>query len=330
MAGAPLSAHEREEIRVGCDRDESFTDIAAALGRATSTVANEVNRNGGRLGYCAVHAGERADGQRARPKATKLQTNSALAAHVQAKLLQLDSPTTIAVELARAGGVDGDTVSPETIYQAVYAHGWKGLPSGLHDCLHRQRRRRKRRQPAGAATPGPLKAFSLIHLRPAAATDRAEPGHWEGDLIIGERNASAVVTLVERTTRVNMLGKLPYGSNADGVRACLRTLFRRVPAELRRTLTWDQGSEMARHVELAADLDLDIYFADPHHPWQRGSNENFNGLARRYLGKGTDLSVHSQLGLDAVSWRINTMPRRLFGWDSAADRYAAAVVATTA
>jgi IS30 family transposase len=330
MAGVPLNALEREEIRVGCGHDDSFADIALSLGRPTSTVSNEVRKNGGRGKYCAVKAENRARTQRRRPKETKLQKLPLLAAHVQKRLLALDSPTTIAVELARDGGVEGETVCHETIYQAAYAHGHKGLADGIHDCLHRQRRHRKARRAAGAAKPGPLKAFSLIHNRPATVEGRVEPGHWEGDLIVGERNASAVVTLVERVTRMNMLGRLPHGATADGVRACLTKLFGRVPPEMRLTLTWDQGTEMAQHAQTAADIGLDVFFAEPHHPWQRGSNENFNGIARRWLGKGTNLSVHSQVELDAVSWTINTMPRRLHNWESSKDRYDAAIVALTA
>ena len=332
MAGAVLSAHEREEIRVGLKAAESFTDIARRLHRAPSTVSQEVGRNGGRLRYCAADAIVRASKNRYRPKLTKFQRNRPLTDHVEARLVALDSPTTIAIELARAGGVGGDTVSAETIYQGVYGHGTRGLATGLGRKLHRKRSRRKRRCRAGdvPAKPGPLKQFSLTGPRPGTVEDRLESGHWEGDLILGAKNASAVVTLVERTSRFNLLGDLPDGHDATSVLACLIELLERVPSSMRRTLTWDQGREMARHHELAGAVDIDVFFAEPHHPWQRGTNENFNGLVRRYVGKGTNLSAWSQQDLDRISHRINTMPRRLHRWDSAKDRYDAAVVALTA
>jgi IS30 family transposase len=332
MAGAALSALEREEIRVGCDRGETFTAIALALGRAPSTISQEVGRNGGRHRYCAVAAGARAVSELARPKLTKFQSNRPLVDHVESRLKALDSPTTIAIELARAGGVDGATVSPETIYQAVYGHGRRGLAAGLARCLHRKRRRRKRRCRDGEQSKkaGPLGVFNLIGLRPEIASGRYETGHFEGDLIIGARGASAIVTIIDRASRYNLIGDLPEGHDATSVLACCIELLERVPVELRRTLTWDQGTEMARHDDLAAAVGIDVFFAEPHSPWQRPSNENFNGLLRRYVGKGTDLGVYSQQDLDEISHRINTMPRRIHQWESAADRYDAAIVALTA
>lgn len=317
MPGRVLDALEREEIRVGMATEESFADIGRQLGRPTSTVSREVGRNGGRLRYCAVKADRRARTSAARPKATKFEVNRPLSAYVEARLAVLDSPTTIAIELARAGGIGGDTVSPETIDQGVYGHGTRGLATGLGRHLHRKRSRRKRRFRAGEEPkkPGPLKEFSLITLRPTEVEDGMEPGHWEGDLIIGAKNASAIVTLVERTNRMNMLGDLPEGHDAESVLAALIELFERVPLAMRKTLTWDQGREMSRHDELAGAVDMDVYFAEPHHPWQRGSNENFNGLVRRYVGKGTNLSVFYQKDLDVISHRINTMPRRIHQWE---------------
>ena len=185
MAGAVLSAHEREEIRVGLEAAESFTEIARRLCRAPSTVSQEVGRNGGRLRYRAADASIRASKNRCRPKLTKFQRNRPLTDHVEARLVALDSPTTVAIELARAGGVGGDTVSAETIYQGVYGHGTRGLAAGLGRKLHRKRSRRKPRCRAGSAPerPGPLKEFSLIRLRPTSVEDRIEPGHWEGDIV---------------------------------------------------------------------------------------------------------------------------------------------------
>jgi len=331
MPGTALSAHEREEIRVGLEANDAFAVIARRLGRPTSTISREVATNGGRHRYRAARAQNRATEKRCRAKSTKVDRNRALCSHIESRLMALDSPMTIAKELAAMGGVGGDTVSAETIYQGIYAHGHRGLAAGLHTCLHRRRRCRRHRHRGSGPAPkraSPLGEFSLTK-RPPAVEDRCEPGHWEGDLIIGARGRSAIVTLVERTSRYNLLGELAEGHDAESTLACLIELYDRVPAELRRSLTWDQGTEMARHPELAGLFGIDVYFAEPHHPWQRGSNENFNGLVRRYVGKGTNLNVYSQQDLDAISKRINTMPRRLHQWESACDRYNAAVVALT-
>jgi IS30 family transposase len=205
---------------------------------------------------------------RGRPKKTKFQSNRQLTNHVEGRLAALDSPMTIAVELARAGGIDGEMVSAETIYQGVYGHGKRGLAAGLSGCLHRKRRRRKPRCRAGepAKKTSPLGVFNLISQRPEIAWGRSEVGHFEGDLIIGARGASAVVTLVDRASRYNLLGDLPDGHDATSVLACLIELIERVPAELRKTLAWDQGREMSRREELAAAADIDVYFCEPHHP----------------------------------------------------------------
>jgi IS30 family transposase len=332
MAGVVLSAHEREEIRVGIEAAESLTDIARRLDRAPSTICREVASNGGRHRYCAAKADARAISRRVRPKKTKFQSNRALCDHVEARLVAKDSPMTIAIELARAGGVSGDTVSAETVYLGVYSHGTRGLAAGLGKHLHRQHRRRKPRCRAGV-TPkkgSVLGNFNLIGLRPEAAGGRTEVGHFEGDLIIGARGKSAIVTLVDRASRLNLIGDLPEGHDATSVLACCVELLERVPTTLRRTLTWDQGTEMARHDDLAAAVGIDVFFAEPHSPWMRPSNEHFNGQLRRYVGKGTDLGTYSQQDLDVISHRINTMPRRIHQWASAQDRYDAAVVALTA
>ena len=332
MPGTALSVEEREEIRIGLEAGESFAELARALGRPTSTISREVARNDGRRVYRAVTAERRAVRKRHRQKLTLFQAIPGLAAHVEARLRALDSPTTIAIELARAGGIDGLTVSAETIYQGIYARGARGLAAGLGGCLHRKRRRRRPRVRAGEVpkAAGPLGQFNLIGLRPEIAALRSEVGHFEGDLIIGEGGRSAVVTLVDRMSRYNLLGRLPHGHDATSVLTCLTGLLEQVPDQLRRTLTWDQGREMARHPELAAIAGIEVFFAEPHHPWQRPSNEAFNGLLRRYVGKGTNLAVYSQTDLDAISYRLNTMPRRIHNWRSAADCYNPAVVALTA
>ena len=291
-----------------------------------------MKRNGGRLRYCAVKSQRRSERLRSRPKMTTFQANESLARHVERRLIANDSPTTIAIELARVGGIGGDTVSPETIYQGVYAHATRSLVKGLGRHLHRKRGRRRQRCRTGETRKraSPLGTFNLIHRRPKVASTRREVGHFEGDLIIGAGGKSAIVTLVDRSSRFNLISDLPGAHGAENVLACCIGLFERVPAELRRSLTWDQGREMDGHKDLDAAVGIDIYFADPHSPWQRPSNEHFNGQLRRYVGKGTDLSVYFQEDLDMISHRIITMPRRILKWASAEDRYNAAVVALTA
>ena len=239
MAGAALNAHEREEIRVGIEVKESLSDIARRLERTPSTITREVKRNGGRHRYCAVKAQRRSERLRSRPKATTFQDNPELARHVEDRLRAKDSPTTIAIELARAGGIGGATVSPETIYQGVYAHGTRGLTTGLGRHLHRKRGRRRRRCRTGETRKkaSPLGTFNLIHLRPEVASARSDVGHFEGDLIIGARNQSAIVTLVDRASRFNLIGVLAGDHGAENVLACCTQLLERVPAELRRSLT---------------------------------------------------------------------------------------------
>lgn len=331
MPGSALTLEEREEIRAGIVAGEAAAGIARRLGRSPSTVSREIDRNGGRQRYCASVAQQRAVVGRGRPRLTKFQANPDLARRVELGLEAFDSPTTIARQLAGAGGIDGVTVSAETIYQAVYSHGTRGLPAGLHDKLHRRRRRRKPRCRPGEKPKKPcsLGVFNLITTRPEIAETRREVGHFEGDLIIGAAGKSAIVTVVDRASRFNLLGHLPAGHDADSVRDCLIGLFHWVPVELRKTLTWDQGSEMARHAQLAATVGIDVYFAEPHSPWMRPTNENFNGLLRRYVGKGTDLSIFTPQDLHRISCRINNMPRRSLKWNTARNVYNAAISAPT-
>lgn len=329
MPADPLTADEREEIRAGIERCETSAEIAVRLGRHRATIGREVTRNGGRDAYTATTAQTRADGQRCRPKLTVFESNTVLAEHVTARLKAKDSPMTISIELAR--GTHGLTaqVSHETIYQAIYAHGRRGLDAGLHAGLHRRRRCRKHRvfgPPAPKASP--LGVFNLIGLRPSEADERSEVGHFEGDLIVGSFNRSAIVTIFDRASRFNLLADLPEGHNAQATLAALVELFERVPEHLRRTLTWDQGREMAAHATLGEMVGIDVYFAEPHSPWQRPTNENGNGLLRRYVGKGTDLGVYTPADLREIETRLNTMPRRTLHWKTAGDVYDAAVAMT--
>jgi len=331
MPGEALCLSERVQIEVDVAAGELNEAIAQGLGRSPSTIGREFARNGGRERYQALVAQARADRQRRRPKRTCFQQDPALAAHVVARLRALDSPMTIAVELAR--GVYPNqpvTVSHETIYQGVYGRGRRGLPTGLYQCLHRRRGHRKARHGAGRpAKVGPLGVFNLIGTRPTIAAERVQVGHLEGDLILGSNCRSAIATVFDRTSRYLWLGYLGHGHSADEVLYRLIELLDRIPPPLRRTLTWDQGSEMARHAELAEICGIDIYFADRHSPWQRPTNENGNGHVRRYVGKGTDLNVYSQADLHKLEHRINTTPRRCLDWATASDVYYAAVALTT-
>ncbi len=327
MPAQPLTAHEREAIRVGIERRDPDRVIGETVGRHRCTINAEINRNGGRSDYCAIDAQRRAEQQLSRPKAPKLVTDRGLAAHVTKRLKAKDSPMTISVELAR--GVHGRvaSISHECIYQAVYSTG-RGLAAGLHTGLHLQHRRRKHRGRTPMVATHSLGTFNLIGLRPEIAAQRVEVGHIEGDLIVGAFNRSAIATMFDRTSRYVWLTKLPHGKSADGVLDALIVALRRIPSHLRLTLTWDQGSEMARHLELAERCGIDIYFAEPKAPWQRPTNENGNALVRRYVGKGTDLSVYSTRDLRAIERRINTIPRRSLDWATANDLYTAAVAMT--
>ena len=322
MAGVWLDVGEREEIRVGLAAGESLREIARRLGRPASTVCREVARNGGRGRYQAAAAQRRADRQRRRPKPTRFEADTELAGRVAQRLAAKDAPMTI----ARREGV-----SHETIYQAIYAAGGRGLPAGLHHHLHHRRRRRRcRRHGEQPTRRSPLGVFRPIASRPQVAAEREEIGHFEGDLIIGARGRSAVITLVDRATCFCLLGALPGVHDAGSVCDRLERLIGRLPDAGYHTLTWDQGREMAAWAQLERRCGIDVYFADPHSPWQRPVNENFNGLIRRWLPKGTDLSIHSQDDLDTLARQINHMPRRSLGWAHAHRHYYDALVAPTA
>ena len=266
-------------------------------------------------------------------RSSRLARDAELRDWVAGRLTARWSPEQISRELRRKFPDESERwLCTETIYQAVYRPDLGGLPRELPGrVLHQRRRHRLPRRHAQARRSGPLTGITLIHDRPAAALDRVEPGHWEGDLLVGAANASAIVTLVERVTRCTLLGHLP-GTRHDSVtvRDTVVAALGGLPAHLRRTLTWDQGSEMARHAEIAEALgSTEIYFCDPHSPWQRPSNENTNGLLRDYFPKGTDLSVHTAEDIAVVQAEINGRPRKVLGWDRPADRMATLLATTS-
>jgi len=322
-----LSVAEREEISRGLRGGESFRRMAAGLGRSTSTVSREVAANGGRRRYRAHLAEGRAAARARRPRRAKLARNGSLRGIVEHLLELRWSPQQVAWQLRQDHPHEPEMwVSHETIYQSLFVQGRGALRAELTRCL---RTGRGRRRPAGRAKPsGELTDMVLLSERPAEVDDRAVPGHWEGDLIIGKANRSAIGTLVERQTRFVMLVALPKGRTAEAVRAALAERILTLPAELRRSLTWDRGKEMAEHVRFTVETGVTVYFCDPHSPWQRGSNENTNGLLRQYFPKGTDLSVHSQAHLDAVARELNGRPRQTLGWMKPSEALAKVVALT--
>jgi transposase, IS30 family len=318
--GRYLSVGEREEIAVGRAGGLSMTAIAAALGRPCSTVSRELARNTSRGGwYRATVAQGRADERARRPKPSRLAVNTALRGEVAARLARQWSPAQIAATLREDfPGQPEMQVCHETIYQALYVQGRGALRRELAVCLRTGRAQRRPRRQAAARRhrAGKFPGMVMISERPAEAGDRAVPGHWEGDLIIGKNGRSAIGTLVERSTRYCLLLHLPAGRDAAAVRDEMITTIGQLPAMLRRSMTWDQGSEMAHHTQISMATGLDIYFCDPHSPWQRGSNENTNGLLRQYFPKGTSLSSHTREHLDAVALELNDRPRKTLGWRS--------------
>ena len=318
--GRFLSVAEREEIAVGLAAGDSQAAIAVRLGRAPSTVSREVRRNSrGRGHYRALAAQGHAQDRARRPKTARLAGNAELRAWVQARLEEKWSPEQISVMLRREfPGRPEMQVSHETIYQAIYVQGRGGLRRELAACLRTGRALRRPRRKDGERR-GKIPGMVMISERPTEAEDRAVPGHWEGDLIAGAAGKSAIGTLVERSTRFVLLLHLPDGHRADQVAAAMTQAMGILPAALRRSLTWDQGSEMASHARIAAATDLEIYFCDPHSPWQRGSNENTNGLLRQYFPKGTDLSVHGRERLEEVAAELNARPRKTLGWKTPAE-----------
>ena len=311
LKGRCLSFAEREEIALGRAGGEKIRAIAARLDRSPSTVSRELTRNADRSGrYRATTAHALAYERASRPKPSKLAVNLVLRAKVEQDLQKRYSPEQIAGRLRREFPDDAKMrVSTETIYQSLYVQSRGALRRDLARCLRTGRAlRRPCRQPGQRKNRIP----NMINIsqRPAEAADRAVPGHWEGDLIIGKKNLTAIGTLVERTTGYTMLLHLPDGYKAEQVRDALAAKIQTLPSQLRASLTWDQGPEMLEWKQVSIDADIDIYFCDPHAPWQRATNENTNGLLRQYFPKGTDLSVHTVADLDAVAAELNDRPRK--------------------
>ena len=310
--GNGLRLAEREEIRVGLTRGETFSVIAARLARSVSTVSREVAANGGRGRYRAVGAHQRAFERARRPKRSRL-SDPRLAGLVTEWLLELWSPLAIAGRLRREFPDDAMMwVSHETIYQSLFVQGRGELRRELTRCLRSGRSQRRPR--GGRPARGQIPGMVMLSDRPAEVADRAVPGHWEGDLIMGKNSRSAVGTLVERTSRYTLLLHLPDGHDAGRVDAALRKTIQKLPGELFRTITWDQGKEMARHAAFSVDTGIQVYFCDPHSPWQRPTNENTNGLVRQYLPKGSDLSGYSETDLDRIARSINNRPRGVLNY----------------
>jgi len=318
--GAWAGAADREEITLGLHAGESFTVIAARLGKAVSTVSREVAANGGRSSYRAWRADQRAHEQARRPKTPKLACPE-LAAQVGQWLAEWWSPVQISAGLRIEFPHDPMMrVSHETIYQSLFVQGRGELRRELARCLRSGRAKRRPRGRDGRS--GHIKGMVMISERPAEADDRAVPGHWEGDLLIGKDCKTAVGTLVERATRYVMLLHLPGGRDAYLIEQAMRQAITALPAGLARTITWDQGIEMAYHSDFTIATGIPVYFCDPHAPWQRGSNENTNGLLRQYLPKGTDLPVHSADDLARIAASLNNRPRKTLGFMKPSEKLA--------
>ena len=325
-----LSPQEREEIRAGLVAGLSLAAIARGLGRPTSTVAREVARNGGRAGYLAWRAERRAAEVCRRPKPAKLAFAGELREFVIAGLRERWSPRQIAARLRDEFPDRAEMrVSHETIYQSLFIQARGQFRKELTAYLRRGRPKRQPRPDPDRVRPRRIVGMISISQRPAEADDRAVPGHWEGDLIMGAYNRSAIVTLVERSTRYVLLARLEGRHDAPTTCAALTATIGRLPDQLRRSLTWDQGSEMADHAEFTIATDVAVYFCDPHSPWQRGSNENTNGLLRQYFPKGIDLSPFTQADLDEVARQLNGRPRETLKWKTPTEKLNELVATTT-
>jgi IS30 family transposase len=321
-----LSLEDRVEIHVGIERGESGAQIGRRLGWDASTVTREIARHstGGRDGYRPFEAHRRACANAHRVKPTKLGSDPVLLALVTAWLERWWSPQQIARRLREEFADRPEMwVSHETIYKSLYVQGRGELRRELARCLRSGRAKRRSNNPG--STIGKIPGMVNISERPAEVDDRAVPGHWEGDLIMGASNRSAVGTLVERSTRFVMLLHLGDDKSAAAVREAMAAKIMELPEALRRSVTWDQGKEMVEHRQFKIDTGIQIYFCDPHSPWQRGSNENTNGLLRQYMPKGTDLRRHTQADLDAYADSLNGRPRQTLNWRTPAEALTATI-----
>ena len=333
VPGRRLCFEEREQIGWMLERGCGVCEIARATGRAASTISRELSRNVSRSPRryrpFSAHILARARARRDRPR--KLAPGTAVRAEA-AQLLRADySPAQVAGRLKLAHPGDKTLqVSHETIYQALFVQGKGSLRAEIAQAVRCGRAKRRRPRCRENERRGKLPGMISITERPAEADDRAVPGHWEGDLVIGKDQKSAVATLAERASRFCLIVALPYGRSADKVADALAERILTLPEALRRSLTWDQGREMAAHATFTLETGLPVYFADPHSPWQRGTNENTNGLIRYYLPKSTDLSTHTQADLDAIAAKLNTRPRRTLGYATPAEALNDLLVATAA
>jgi len=327
-SSSALSLSEREEISRGVVEGRSIRSIAASLKRAPSTVRREIRRNGGSEGYRASRAEQAAWDRARRPKLCKLVRNRALAHRVASKLRLEWSPEQIAGWLKRTYPDDeAHQVSHETIYRSLFIQARGALKKELMEHLRRTRgMRRSRHHTQKTPIHGQITGAVPIRERPAAAEDRAVPGHWEGDLLFGSKN-SQIATLVERQSRYVMLAKVASKDTETVVDALIKHA-QRLPHELYQSLTWDRGKEMADHKRFTVATDIKVYFCDPQSPWQRGSNENTNGLLRQYLPKGLDLSAYSQAELNAIARRLNERPRKTLNYETPAERFNQSVAST--
>jgi len=318
-SGRHLCFAERERISRGIATGASFRAIGRALGRPASTISREVGGVGARKGYRALAAQRRAIAGLSRPKPGKLTRLPRLRGEVESRLCKRHSPEQISATLKRDFPDDEDMhVSPETIYKALYIQSRGELRRQLTANLRRGRTKRRSRSRLGKR--GRIKEMVPIAERPPEVEDRAVPGHWEGDLLVGAYGRSFIATLVERQTRYVMLARLGSDGTTEHVIDALKGRIKDLPRHLLLSLTWDQGKELAAHKRLTEEAGIDVYFCDPHSPWQRGSNENTNGLLRQYLPKGTDLAARSQVELDEIAAELNGRPRKTLGWMTPAEK----------
>jgi IS30 family transposase len=323
-----LTLAEREEISVGLARGDSIRSIATLLGRAPSTISREITRNGGPDWYRANLADQTAWDRALRPKTCRLAENRSLAHVVANKLQLLWSPEQIAGWLKRTyPGDENNQVSHETIYRSLFIQARGALKKELLQHLRRTRAmRRSRHHTQKTDNHGRITNTVSISERPVTADDRAVPGHWEGDLLFGDRN-SQIATLIERNSRYVMLVKVARQDTETVINALIKNA-RKLPQELYKSLTWDRGKEMADHTRFTLATDIKVYFCDPHSSWQRGTNENTNGLLRQYFPKGKDISAYSQAQLNTVARKLNERPRKTLNYKTPAEQFSQSVAST--